>query len=273
MKRIVNYSPNSAVGILLTLLPFAIMLVVYLIGSHLRLSVNPDDKLMPSFSSIGQQIWEYAFSENRRTGGVLLWVDTWASLQRILAGLAISSVLCVVIGLPVGFIPYLQRTFGPFFDALSLIPPLAVLPILFIIFGLGEESKIVLIVVGITPFLVRDVVLAVEQIPREQIIKAQTLGASSWHMMIMVVLPQILPRLLDSIRLSLGAAWLFLIAAEAIASEAGLGYRIFIVRRYLQMDVILFYVAWITLLAYAMDYILAQSSRYFCRWYHVGKAS
>jgi NitT/TauT family transport system permease protein len=64
------------------------------------------------------------------------------------------------------------------------------------------------------------------------------------------------PRLIDALRLSLGSAWLFLIAAEAIASTEGLGYRIFLVRRYLAMDVILPYVAWITLLAFAMDWSL-----------------
>ena len=66
-----------------------------------------------------------------------------------------------------------------------------------------------------------------------------------------MVLPQVLPRLLERLRLALGAAWLFLIAAEAIASTEGLGYRIFLVRRYLAMDVILPYVVWITLLAFA----------------------
>ncbi len=64
------------------------------------------------------------------------------------------------------------------------------------------------------------------------------------------------PRLIDALRLTLGPAWLFLIAAEAIASTEGLGYRIFLVRRYLAMDVILPYVAWITLLAFAMDWLL-----------------
>jgi NitT/TauT family transport system permease protein len=71
-----------------------------------------------------------------------------------------------------------------------------------------------------------------------------------------VVLPQTWPRLIDALRLSLGAAWLFLIASEAIASTDGLGYRIFLVRRYLAMDVILPYVAWITLLAFTMDALL-----------------
>ena len=85
--------------------------------------------------------------------------------------------------------------------------------------------------------------------------------ASSWTAVLRVVLPQITPRLIETVRLQLGPAFLFLIAAEAIASDSGLGYRIFLVRRYLAMDVILPYVAWITLIAFVMDFGLARLAR------------
>jgi NitT/TauT family transport system permease protein len=147
-----------------------------------------------------------------------------------------------------------------------MIPPLAVLPILFIVLGLGELAKVVLVVIGIAPFLVRDTALRVQELPEEQLIKAQTLGANSWQIVTRVVLPQILPRLLDAVRLSLGAAWLFLIAAEAIAATDGLGYRIFLLRRYLAMDVILPYVGWITLLAFLFDIALRRLGRRLSRW-------
>ncbi len=269
MKRAFNYVPSRPTAIMLACLPFILAVIIYLIGSEIRLAENPKDKLMPSFSSFGEAMNALAFTENRRTGEYVFWQDTYVSLERLLTGLGISVALCLLIGLPVGFLPYLRRMWEPFIAAFSLIPPLAVLPILFIMFGLGETSKIVLIVFGVAPFLTRDVALSVAQIPREQIIKAQTLGASTLQIMTQIILPQVLPRLFDSLRLSLGAAWLFLIAAEAIASEGGLGYRIFLVRRYLSMDVILPYVLWITLLAFLMDYALAAMSRWACRWKHL----
>ena len=77
-----------------------------------------------------------------------------------------------------------------------------------------------------------------------------------------------MPRLIGAIRLSLGPAWLFLIAAEAIAATEGLGYRIFLVRRYLAMDVILPYVVWITLLAFAIDFLLRRYSQWRYPWFH-----
>ncbi len=128
-------------------------------------------------------------------------------------------------------LPAVRALLAPFVAMVSMVPPLALLPILFIVMGLGEASKVALITIGVTPFLIRDLAMRVEELPREQIIKAETLGASSWQLALRVVLPQIAPRLIDALRLSLGPAFLFLIAAEAIAAESGLGYRIFLVRR------------------------------------------
>ena len=139
-------------------------------------------------------------------------------------------------------------------------------PVLFIALGLGETSKIALIVIGVAPILIRDLTLTVLALPREQIVKAETLSASGWLIALRVILPQILPRLLTSLRLQLGPAFLFLIAAEAISAEAGLGYRIFLVRRYLSMEVIFPYVAWITLLAVLADLALDMLRRRAFPW-------
>jgi NitT/TauT family transport system permease protein len=133
--------------------------------------------------------------------------------------------------------------------------------------GLGDAAKITLIVIGTTLKLTRDIALRVKDLPAELLIKAQTLGASTWQIALRVVLPQMLPRLIDSVRLEIGPAWLFLIAAEAIAADSGLGYRIFLVRRYLAMDVIIPYVIWITLLAFLMDLALKSIQRKAFPWF------
>ena len=80
-------------------------------------------------------------------------------------------------------------------------------------------------------------------------------------------MPQVMPRLLNAVRLSFGAAWLFLIASEAIASTDGLGYRIFLVRRYLAMDIIIPYTIWITFIGFLTDYILKTIIAKKYRWY------
>ena len=268
MKRFINIQPSRVSRVVLGAVPFVALVLVYLWASDIRLDANPNDKLMPAFSQIGDSIERMAFTPSKRSGDYLLWNDTWASLKRIAMGVSLAAVIGLAIGLLNGAIPTVRAHWSPLTTVVSLIPPMAILPILFIVFGLGEVSKVVLIVIGIAPFIVRDMQLKTLAIPKEQIIKAQTLGASSWLVILRVMLPQIMPRLLEAIRLSLGAAWLFLIAAEAIAAQEGLGYRIFLVRRYLAMDVILPYVVWITSLAFVMDWLLLQCSRFVFPWYH-----
>ena len=266
VRRLINRMPGRAATLGLGLLPFALVAIAYLFGSHIRLQDNPADKLLPPPAAMADAIERLAVEPSKRSGQRLLWADTAASLQRLGLGVGLSAILGLVFGVAIGVVPYVRATLGHFLVVLSMIPPLAVLPILFIVFGLGEVSKVVLIVIGVAPFLMRDLAARVAELPRELMIKAQTLGASTWQIVTRVVLPQLWPRLIHSVRLMLGPAWLFLIAAEAIAATEGLGYRIFLVRRYLAMDVILPYVAWITLLAFLFDWLLQQCARRAFPW-------
>ncbi|WP_114417050.1 ABC transporter permease [Marinospirillum perlucidum] len=270
MKRLLNQQPSTAGRMLLSSLPFLVLLLIYLVASDLRLEANPSDKLLPSFTQMGEAIQRMAFEPNRRTGEYLFWVDTFSSLQRLLLGVLIAASFGLLIGLLTGALPLVGASFSPVLTVISLIPPLALLPVLFIVFGLGEVAKVALIAIGITPFIARDMQKRTLEIPREQLIKAQTLGGNTSQVLIRVLLPQLTPRLLDAVRLSLGTGWLFLIAAEAIASTEGLGYRIFLVRRYMSMDVILPYVAWITFLAFLLDWLLVSVNRKLFPWHGHG---
>ncbi len=264
-----NIVPGRGSRLALALLPFVVIALVYVVGSAERRAANPDDKLLPPISEMAQTVHRLAFEPDRRSEETVLWTDTAASLQRLGLGLGIATLIGLVVGLAIGLLPVVGSTFASLIAVLSMIPPMAVLPILFIVFGLGELSKVVLIVFGVAPFLVRDLALAVGNLPAEQLVKAQSLGASTWQLAIRVVLPQVMPRLIEAVRLSLGPAFLFLISAEAIAADTGLGYRIFLMRRYLAMDVILPYVAWITLLAYLLDFALARAARHAFPWAYV----
>jgi NitT/TauT family transport system permease protein len=267
--RLVNRSPSPLNGMILGAIPFALVVAIYAVASELRRAENPADKLLPSFGAMGEAFWTMAFVPETRSGDLLLWIDTFDSLGRLGAGMGVALSIAIVLGVAIGFLPHARATLSPFVATVSLIPPITVLPILFIVFGLGEVSKVMLIVLGTAPVMVRYLAQVVIDIPREQIIKAETLGASTWQMVVRVVLPQVWPRLIQCLRLSLVPAWIFLISAEAIASTSGLGYRIFLVRRYLAMDVILPYVVWITLLAFLIDRLLLVFSRRAFRWAHL----
>ena len=247
----VNAQPGKTASRILPLLPFIICIIAYMVTAHIRHQENPKDKLVPTGKQLVDGFRRSAFEADRK-GEHRLLVDTLASVRRFAISVAILF-LGIIFGLHMAVLPYAELSlyrFALFFDK---IPALALLPILFIVFGLGEVSKIALITIGVMPTIVLDTYLRAKAIPREQITKALTLKASNFEIMYRIVLPRIFPKVLDTIRLNFKAVFLFLIAGEAIASTAGLGYRIFLVRRYVAMDIIIPYVLWISLLAFLAD--------------------
>lgn len=267
--RLLGFHPTIGprTRFLLALLPFVTMIVVYWIASDIRHAHNPNDKLLPGFDQMFDAIWRMATVPDVRSGKLLLWADTVASLKRLAVGVVSGALVGLILGLNIGLFPGFRAMTRTFVTFLSIVPPLTVLPILFIVFGTGEEAKIILIFIGTVFVITRDIILATMAIPLEQIIRALTLGASELAVTYRIVMPQILPRLINTTRLTLGAAWLFLIAAEMISATEGLGYRIGLVRRYLAMDIIIPYVIWITLLGLFMDIILRLILTRAYAWY------
>ena len=268
MPRLLNIRPRGGGRLLLGLAPILLLVLVYVASSAARHAENPADKILPTLGAMAEQVRAMGFEKDPITGQVPLVADTGASLKRLGAGLGLATAATLVLGLAIGLLPVVRATLGSLISAIAVVPPIAILPILFIIMGLGETSKVMLIFIGLAPFMVRDLASAVAAIPEEQLVKAQTLGAGTWVVALRIALPQALPRLIESLRFSLGPAWVFLISAEAIAADVGLGYRIFLVRRYLAMDVILPYVLWISLLAVLMDRALMALSRTAFPWAH-----
>ncbi|RVU06835.1 ABC transporter permease subunit [Novosphingobium umbonatum] len=266
--RWINRSISRKQSMALGALPIVALLMLYLLLAAQRHAANPMDKILPLPSGMAQAMQALLFQPDPLSGNLLFWADTLASLQRLGLGLGIATAAALLVGLVLGILPPVRATLGPLVTSIAVIPPIALLPILFIALGLEDTAKIALIAIGIAPVMIRDIAGHVAALPREQLVKAQTLGASTWQIMLRVALPQTMPRLLEALRLALGPAWVFLISGEAIASDVGLGYRIFLVRRYLSMDVIIPYVLWIALLAIAMDVALVLGSRRLFPWAH-----
>lgn len=256
---------------LLGMLPFIIMIALYLGGAqHLR-QVEASDtedaaassKLMP----MPMEMWDgfkRSALEKDSKGEYRLWLDTAASTQRFGIGMGIVA-FGVIIGLYMGTFPLIEALFYRFFVFADKVPPLLLLPVLFIVFDVGELSKIALVVIGVLPGVVLDACQRTKEVPREQFYKAQTLGASETEIAWCVVFPQILPKMLSTLRLSFKAAWSYVIAGESIAASVGIGYRIFVLRRYVAMDIIIPYVIWATLLMFVLDYIFQWLEKRF-KW-------
>jgi len=255
---------------------FAVGIAAYFYIAQARHSDNPEDRVTPTFHQMAQGMYdaalkpaeedeqsEVAATLAQRFLGSMLWKDTKATARRFGVSMALLFP-AVLLGLHMGLFPYAGVFFMRFVLFFDKIVALSLLPILFIAFGIDELSKIMLIVIGVTPTIILDAFNLTRGVPNEQVVKAFTLGAGDFDVAYRVVLKQIWPRVLNSIRLNLKSVMLFLFAGEMIASTDGLAYRIALLRRHMGMDVIIPYVLWVALLLFLVD----LSMRLINKWLH-----
>ncbi len=262
----IHASPPEKLKWVYYVAPFIIIILGYHVFSTIYLADNPHGKMLPSYWMMAHRMWDLAFTLNIRTHTYLLWSDTAMSLMRFGSGLLAASVVGFLLGINIGLFPSLRYLVLPVVVVLSFVPMLAVLPILLIVFGIGEEMKILLIFLGVTFFITRDIYASTREIPQELLVTSRTLGANQFAYVYFVALPMLMPRLLQTIRLNLGPSWLFLIASESIASSTGLGHQIFILQRYQDMSGIIPYVMWITFLAFIIFYMMVLVERCAFPW-------
>jgi NitT/TauT family transport system permease protein len=263
--------PGMVFGRFLGFLPVALLAGLYLFASHARAEKNPEDKLMPSLHHMYEEMKTIITVPDKRSGKNLFLDDTKASLKRLGMGIGIAAVASYFIGILMGMFPGFRALLAPLVTGLSNINPLAILVIILVALGVGESSKVFLIAFGIGIPMMRTIAGMAERMPNELTVKALTLGATQFQVLYKIIAPQMLPRLIDLIRVSLGSAWIFVIAAEAVAATEGLGYRIYLQQRYMNMGLIIPYVIYISLLAYASDLALLGILKLpWFRWYSNG---
>ena len=277
----IDASPNRATAWTLSWFLFAAGIALYFYTAHNRHVENPEDKVVPSLRQLGQGLSdsilkpdsEQEAPDDQATMSLakkfftsMLWTDTVASAKRF-AWAMLLLIPAVMLGLHMGMFPVFGQFFLRFILFFDKIIALSVLPILFIAFGIDELSKIMLIVIGVTPTIILDTFNLAKSVPQEQIVKGFTLGAQDFGVAYRIVLRQIMPRVLNSIRLNLKAIMLFLFAGEMIASQDGLAFRIALLRRHMGMNVIIPYVLWVALLLFLVDLTMRVANRKLHPWF------
>ena len=277
----IHAQPGRTAAWTLSWFLFAAGITGYFWVSKQRHLENPDDRVMPTLRQMGQAITDAALkpaedeevvaganqqSWAARINHSMLWKDTKATGRRFLVSMALL-VPAVLLGLHMGMFPYVGAFFLRFVLFFDKIVALSLLPILFIAFGIDELAKVMLIVIGVAPTIILDAFNLTRGVPREQIVKGFTLGASDFSVTYRIVLKQIWPRVLNSIRLNLKAVMLFLFAGEMIASTDGLAYRIALLRRHMGMDTIIPYVLWVALLLFLVDLSMRVLNRKLHPWF------
>lgn len=188
--------------------------------------------------------------------GESFWPDVQASVFRVMSGWAIGVAGGVLLGVTLGTIHFVNTAIDPLLQAGRSIPPLAYSPLLVVWLGIGESSKVVLIVLTVLPIMAITTAAAISGIDRSYVRAAQTLGASRLLLLRRVLVPAVLPETITAMRVTYGLAWGSLIAAEIIASTQGLGFRILQAGRYLDTTTIFVGIAAIACLAIVGDALL-----------------
>lgn len=191
---------------------------------------------------------------------------TAISVQRILLGFAVGAIPGIMIGIAMGLSPWVRSSLEPMINATYPIPKLALMPLILLIFGLGETSKIFTIAIGVFYLVVINTLTGVLNIDRIYLDVAKSFGANRKNFYLTVALPGALPMIFAGLKLGMGMALILIVAAELSAAQAGIGWMIW--RAYDMFDIERMFVALIMLsvLGYIFSLILDWLERLALPW-------
>ncbi len=195
-----------------------------------------------------------------------LTADVIASSLRVLAGFMVAAFIGVPMGLAMGTFYSMESLFAPIVGTVRYMPVTAFVPLIVIWLGLGESSKILIIMLGVVLYNAIMIADAVKFIPNDMINVAYTMGATRRDVLFRVIIPAAFPSVLDTLRVNISGAWNFLVIAELVASQNGLGYKIIQAQRFLQTEKVLFCIALIGLIGLILDYALKWVARHLTPW-------
>ena len=190
-----------------------------------------DTTFMPAPLQVLNKTWLWA-TEN----GLL--EDMGVSVYRVVAGFLLSAVIALPLGLLIGSFRSVQALLEPLTDFIRYMPAVAFIPLVMLWIGIAESSKIAIIFIGTFFQMVLMVAEDVRRVPAAQVEAAQTMGANRTELIEKVIFPSARPALLDTLRITMGWAWTYLVVAELVAANSGLGYAILRAQRFLQTDTI-----------------------------------
>ncbi len=199
-------------------------------------------------------------------GGATLLEHTWASMLRVFGAFFLGCVTAIPIGILMGVNRVMRGVFDPPIEFYRPIPPLAYLPLVIIWFGIGEESKIILIYLAVFAPMAMNARAGVRSVSIEQIHAAYSMGATrlqvTWH----VILKGAMPEILTGMRIGIGFGWTTLVAAEMVAATKGLGYMVLNAAEFLVTDIVIMGIVVIGGIAFGFDLLMRKLERTLVPW-------
>ena len=192
--------------------------------------------------------------------------DIGISTYRVVAGWALSALIALPLGLYIGTYRSVQALLEPLTDFIRYMPAVAFIPLVMLWIGIDERSKVAIIFIGTFFQMVLMVAEDVRRVPLAQIEAAQTMGATRTEIIEKVILASAKPALLDTLRITMGWAWTYLVVAELVAANSGLGYAIIKAQRFLQTDKIFAGILLIGAIGLAIDQLFRLLHRLAFPW-------
>lgn len=192
--------------------------------------------------------------------------DIAASLGRVLAGFALGTALAIPVGFLMGWYGFIRGLVEPWVQFFRTIPPLAIIPLAIVLMGIGETPKIFVIFLAAFLVCVIATFQGVVNVDRTLINAARVLGARDAGIFVRVVVPASTPFILVGMRVGLGSAWATLVAAELIAAQEGLGFRMQNAQLYYDLPTIFVGLIAIGILGLLMDRVLLLAERKLTGW-------
>jgi sulfonate transport system permease protein len=217
-------------------------------------------RILPAPLAVVQAGWTLLLS-----GEMLQHVTT--STWRALTGFAIGGGLGLGFGLLTGSFRRAETLLDSTFQMVRNVPPLALIPLVILWFGIDETAKLFLVSLGVFFPVYINTFHGIRSVDPALIEMARTYGLSGWSLYREVILPGALPSILVGVRFSLGLMWVILIVAETISANAGIGYMTMNAREFLQTDVVLLGILLYAALGKLADLLAKGLERYWLRWH------
>jgi NitT/TauT family transport system permease protein len=199
-------------------------------------------------------------------GNGSLWENIVASVTVILVGWALAVIVAVPMGILMGSFRLFEAVLEPFVNFVRYLPVSALIPLLILYVGIGVEQRIAVIFIGTFFQLILLVADVAARVPHDLLDSAYTLGAKRRHVITRVLIPATLPGVMDNLRITIGWAWTYLVVAELVAAEHGLGYMILNAMRGLFVGQIFVGLLTIGLLGFATDQLFKWLHRLLLPW-------
>jgi ABC-type nitrate/sulfonate/bicarbonate transport system, permease component len=183
------------------------------------------------------------------------------SFARVLSGWLLGSLIAIPIGLVMGRFKFIRAITDPILNFIRFIPALAFVTLFMLWFGIGEESKVILIMYGTVFTVIMNTMTGVLSVEEDKIRSARSMGASEWQIMLHVIVPATVPFIFTGVRIAMSMSYLAILGAEMVAANEGVGFLIWNARLYFKTDWIFVGLFALGIMGFTTDRLLGYVGR------------